>query len=131
LWSKSQDLFLPRLLWSKNEKRHLTFSEILLSSLSWGISQTFYDNAGVEILHNTPDDINEIVLEMLMRLDGQLTYSVTDERLQERIRSLTEVCNSSLGAKHLALNCRIGKDFLRKYEALVEPEAEREIMKPG
>ena len=130
-WSKNQDLFLPRLLWSINEKRHLTFSEILLSPLSWGISQTFYNNAGVEMLHNTPDEINEIVLEMLMRLDGQLTYSVTDERLQERIRSLTEVCNSSLGAKHLALNCRIGKDFLRKYEALVEPEAELEIMKPG
>ena len=116
----NQDLLLPRLLWSSTEERHLTFSEILSSSLSGGVSQSFYDHSGVEVLENTPEEINDIVLEMLMRLDGELTYCESDEQLQERFRSLTAVCNGLLGAKDLTVNCRIGKEFLRKYATLLD-----------
>jgi len=121
----SKDLFLPKLLWSLDENRHLTFSEILSSPLSGGVSQSFYDYSGVEILENTPEEINDIVLEMLVRLDGKLTYSVSDGRLQKRFRSLTAACNTSLGAKDLTFICQIGKDFLRKYATLLDalPEA--------
>ena len=129
MWSSSKDLFLPRLLWSKKEQRNLTFNEILSSPLSGGVSQSFYDNAGVEVIENTPEEINDIVSEMLNRLDGKLTYTKTDEQLQERIRSLTAVCNSYLGAKDLKINCRVGKDFLCKYSDLTELESKHEILK--
>ena len=131
MWSSSKDLFLPRLLWSIKEQRNLTFNEILSSPLSGGVSQSFYDNAGVEVIENTPEEINDIVSEMLNRLDGKLTYSKTDEQLQERIRSLTAVCNSYFGAKDLKINCRVGKDFLYKYSDLTELECKQEILKTG
>jgi putative glycosyltransferase (TIGR04372 family) len=120
----SKDLFLPRLFWSLKENRNLTFAEILSSKVSAGISQSSYDRLGVDILENTPEEINDIVLEMLMRLDGTLTYSASDERLQERFQSLTANCGTFLGQKDLMINSRIGKDFLRKYDTLLDAEVD-------
>jgi len=116
----SSDLFLPKLFWSPQESRLLTFPEIMSSPLSAGVVQSSYDRFEVEILENTPEEINDIVLEMLMRLDGQLTYSVSDRRLQKQFLSLTAVSNTSVGAKDLMVNSRIGKDFLRKYATLLD-----------
>ena len=120
----SQDLFLPRLFWSLKEKRHLTFPEILSSPLGAAFLQFQYDKLGVEILENTPEEINDIVLEMLMRLDGELTFSAPDERLQERFQSLTAGCGTFPGAKDLTINCRMGKDFLREYATLLDAPAQ-------
>ena len=116
------DLFLPRLFWSVKEGRHLTFTEILSSKLGTGINQSSYDRLGVDILDNTPEEINDIVLEMLMRLDGDLIYSTSDERLQERFQLLTAACGIHLGRKDLTINPRIGKEFLSKYDTLLDDE---------
>ena len=128
LFYPSKDLFLPRLFWSIKEQRHLTFAEILSSSLTAGIDQSSYDRFGVDILENSPEEINDIVLEMLMRLDGKLTYSESDEGLQERFRSLTGACGTFLGQKDLTINSRIGKDFLRKYDSLLDAEVDPKLV---
>jgi putative glycosyltransferase (TIGR04372 family) len=120
LFYSSNDLFLPRLLWSLIDKRILTFTEILSSPLSAGTEQSCYDRSGVCALANTPEEINDIVVEMLMRLDGKLTYSASDERLQEEFQTLTVACNALLGARDVMFNCRIGKDFLREHATLLE-----------
>lgn len=121
------DLFLPRLFWSLKENRRLTFAEILSSKLSAGIDQSSYDRLGVKILENTPEEINDIVLEMVMRIEGTLTYSASDELLQERFQSLTAECGTFLGRKDLTINPRMGKDFLRKYDSLFDAEVGPEL----
>ena len=125
----NKDLFLPRLFWSPKEKRHLTFTEILSSKVAAGIEQSSYDRLGVDILQNSPEEINDIVLEMILRLNGTVTYSSSDKQLQERFRSLTAACGTFLGRHDLTINCRIGKDFLRKYEALLDTAEDPEIGK--
>ena len=126
LWLSSKDLFLPKLFWSLREKRNLTFPEILSSPLSSGIDQSSYDKLGVEILENTPEEINDIVLEMLMRIDGKLTYSASDERLQKQFQSLTAACGTFPAAKDLTINCRMGNAFLGKHATLLEPPPQSE-----
>jgi putative glycosyltransferase (TIGR04372 family) len=121
------DLFLPRLFWSLKEERHLTFAEILSSELRSGINQSSYDKLGVKILENTPEEINDIVLEMLTRLDGNLAYSEYDERLQEQFKSLTAECGTMLGRKDLTINPHISKDFLRKHVALLNAEVDPKL----
>jgi putative glycosyltransferase (TIGR04372 family) len=131
MFFSNKDLVLPRLFWSLKEKRRLSFAEILSSSVSAGVDQSSYDRLGVEILQNTPEEINDIVLEMILRLDGNLTYSASEEQLQERFRSLTGACGTFVGQKDLMINARIGKDFLRKYETLFDTEVDREIKAGG
>lgn len=127
LFFAGKDLVLPRLLWSIKEQRHHTFAEMLSSPLSAGVSQFSYDRLGVKILENTPDEINDIVLEMMRRLDGELIYSEPDEQLQERFQSLTAECGTLLGPKDLMINCRVGKDFLRKHATLFDAAVDQNI----
>tara|TARA_Y100000588_G_scaffold395323_2_gene523404 strand:- start:10523 stop:11902 length:1380 start_codon:yes stop_codon:yes gene_type:complete len=113
-----KDLFIPRMIWSTNESRLITFPEIMSSSLGQGADQCSYDRLGVEILENKPEEINDVVSEMLMRLDGKISYTESDEQLQTRLRSLTSAC--AIGPNKVMINARIGREFLRKYAALLD-----------
>lgn len=114
-----QDIFLPKLCRSVKNGRYLSFTDMLSPPLSTSLVRTGYELAGVEIVDNTPEEINDAVLEMLASLDGTLSYTKDDEQLQERFKSLTATCGTLIGQKDLGFNCRIGKDFLRKYASLL------------
>jgi hypothetical protein len=67
---------------------------------------------GIKFVDNTPEEINDVVIEMLDRLEGKLKYSDKDTELQERF--------ASLSSRHASkANARIGRDFLRKWEHLL------------
>ena len=70
---------------------------------------------GIKIVDNTPEEINDIVLEMLGQLENTLIYSPEDEQLQERLRQFKPVFSSQFGT-NLG---RVGRDFLRKYAHLL------------
>jgi putative glycosyltransferase (TIGR04372 family) len=119
LFFSTQDLFIPKLCRSVSDGRVLKFSEQLSRPLSTSCVQSSYDLAGVEIDDNTADEINDVVLEMLMRLDGAIVYSEDDDRLQEKFNSLTKICGTLVGLQNEGINCRIGRNFVREHADLL------------
>lgn len=109
-----QDIGIPKLFWSLEEKRYLSFKEILSSPIgnfSWDYLFASYNIQAVE---NSPEDIREVAIEMLDRLEGKLQYSQDDECIQAQFKSLMNPTHFSYGAIS-----RVGKSFLKKYEYLL------------
>jgi hypothetical protein len=66
---------------------------------------------------NTPDDIRDLVLEMLERTAGTVVYTEKDEALQRRFKQMMRPSHYSYGSV-----ARVGRDFLRKYRRLLDDE---------
>jgi len=109
-----EDIGIPKLIWSEKEKRYLSFKEVLSSPIAnFRYSDLFATNA-IQVVENSPEDIKEVVIEILDKIEGKLKYSEDDERLQARFKSLMNPSNYSYGAIS-----RVGRCFLRKYEYLL------------
>lgn len=111
LWF-SQNIQIFKLRWSEKESRYLNFSEIITSDLGWAESTEYLASMGVKLVDNTPEEINDAVMEMMDGLEGKQSYSREDEELQKRF---DKVCNLDAYKK----NSRIGRDFLRKWAHLL------------
>lgn len=112
-----RDIWIPKLHWSVSENRYMTFAEVLLSPLrQFGRTEDF-DAAGVSLVDNSPEEIGDLAVEMMDRLEGNLHYSVEDECLQKRFKSLLEA-EPMYGTRAC-----VGRDFLRKYAWLLPDEA--------
>jgi putative glycosyltransferase (TIGR04372 family) len=108
----NKDLCIFKLYWSEREACYLNFEEVLSLTFAGSKGTGCPAFQGIEFVDNTPQEINDVVIEMLDRLEGKLQYSNKDEELQERFARLY----SSHSRK---ANARIGRDFLRKWEHLL------------
>lgn len=115
----SRDIFIPRICRSKTENRALAFSKLISPSLGFAISQLQYDRLGVDVVENTPEEIDNVVREMLERFNGHLVYSEENEYSEEQFKSLAEMCGKLYGDENIRLNARVGRDFLQKYTVLL------------
>ena len=115
LWCGPFDVGIPKLIWSLKEERYLSFKEVLSSPISNFRFDPLYSKAGVCVVDNSPEDIKELAMEMLDRVDGKALYFDEDERLQERFKSLMNPSHYSYGSAS-----RVGRDFLRKYAVLLD-----------
>ncbi len=111
-WWFSQDICIFKLHWSEHEARYLDFAEIISSALGWAESTDYLASQRIKLVDNTPKEINDVVLEMLDRLQGEPKYSKEDEELQKRFNQLY-ISNINTA------NFGIGRDFLRKWEHLL------------
>jgi hypothetical protein len=62
------DLFIPKKLWLKNEKRYLIYQEIIQSGIGSCHHSDKYFEKGLEIQENSAAEILDVVLEMEDRL---------------------------------------------------------------
>ncbi len=115
-------LCIPKKLWLVQERRFMTFREIFNSEVyCYGKSQ-LYEEAGIEAIENTEDEIASAVKEFDDRLNGVWQTTEEDEILQERFRALFK------HGHHVFLNTgksgvfriRIGAEFLRQNAELLE-----------
>ncbi|WP_341738406.1 TIGR04372 family glycosyltransferase [Microcoleus sp. CAWBG640] len=106
---QSQDLFIPKLAWSEVENRYLTFEEALAPRFFFNLNSKLLYSWGIKVVDNTPEEINDLVLEMLDRLEGKFQYTEEDEILQQHFNSLQTPYGPS------AFNSRMGRSFLQKY----------------
>ncbi len=109
-----QDVGIPKPIWSIKEKRYLTFEEIFNSQISIDRLDSMYVQAGVKAIENSPEEIRDLAIEMLEKVEGLIAYTQEDERLQNRFKSLMSKKHYSYGALS-----RVGRDFLRKYKDLL------------
>lgn len=107
-------IYIPKLYWSTTEERYLTFKEALTPPLDFTDNNNVFKLFNIKIVDNTPEEINDLVLEMLDRLNGSIKYSEEDENLQEEFFKLLPY-KKRIGGK-------MGRAFLRKYARLL-PDA--------
>jgi len=109
------DLFIPKKVWSPEEKRFLTFRELLES----GVANYFYSEqfveARLEVVENTAEEILDLAKEMNEYLNGKFEYTQEDEELQKRSHSLFQPHHYSYGTP-----ARIGAKFLRQNKELLK-----------
>lgn len=67
----------------------------------------------IDILENTPEEIDDAVQEMQKRLDGTWKVKPEDKELQERFWEINKM------GKIKSENLFIGTNFLRKYKHLL------------
>ena len=110
-WSK-KDIFIPKLYWSKTEERYLTFKEALAPGIGDCYDGRFFEESGIKLIDNTQEEINDLVLEMMGRFNGNLEYTEEDEILQEEFRTL-------LPYKDYGISSRVGMKLLRQHTKLL------------
>ncbi len=110
-----RDLTLPKLIRSNATGRPMTFPELFagpIADLRFGAQ---FREAGVTVIDNTREEIFQVVMEMLERVEGTHRDSPDDEALQQRFRSLFHEGNYTFGGPG-----RVGADFLRAHRKLLD-----------
>lgn len=113
-WS-SNYLFIPKKLWLREECRFLGFREILDSGIGRFLRTKQYEQLGIEVVENAPEEITALAVEMDERLKGTWETTREDEELQQYFWSLFKP--SELNGVFLS---RIGAEFLRQNRELLE-----------
>lgn len=115
----SQDLCIPRMCFSKDKERYLSFRELISPPVGTATAQSHFDHQNVQIIENKPEEIKAVVEEMLDRYRGTLKYSEEDETLQKEFQKIAENCGKVYGDLGLAAHVRIGKEFLNTHAELL------------
>jgi putative glycosyltransferase (TIGR04372 family) len=108
---------VPKLLFSRSKNRLLTFKEILSTEIgNYGLTQQ-YENDGLDIIENTPEEILDAVIEMDMRLNYKWVEEHNDDELQRKFWMLfPKNTNYHAGERQ----SRVGAAFLRKHHLLLD-----------
>ncbi len=123
----SQDLFIPRLCFSKGRGNHLSFHELISPPISTVEGQSHFDNRNIRVVPNSSEEIKALVEEMLEKCAGNLKYSEEDEILQKCFRETTVNCGKIYGEDlGLVSHARIGRKFLRDHAALLSANGAKE-----
>ena len=110
LWFNPCDISIPKLLWSEDLGRHLRFDEIFESPVARFRYASLYAKAKLRVQENSADDITDLAVEMLERLDGKFAEFAEDERRLLRFRSLFRQDHYAVDSR-----ARCGVLFLRRH----------------
>lgn len=113
-WSPN-DLFICKKHWLTEQNRFMTFREILDSGAGRFNRTEQYEDLGIEIIDNSPEEITALVTEMHLRLSGTWQSSADAEELQQRFRSLLETSD-----RHGEIRSRMGSDFLSQNREMLD-----------
>jgi putative glycosyltransferase (TIGR04372 family) len=126
LYLSDPDIFLPKLAKRAKDGKLLGFSEIMSAPFSQCVIDINYKQLGVDLINNTPEEIQEIVVEMIDKIDGQFKSDSTDELLQLRFKEMTAEVGTLFGLDNFPINCRIGARFLDRHQELLFPSKQYE-----
>lgn len=97
------------------ENRELTLSEIFSRGVGFVPRTSNYESNGVQLVENTPEEIRDVVVEMLERLDDTWKPQPEDEALQRKFWEIfpVDAKDSSNVPIHGQIRMRFGAQFLR------------------
>ncbi len=113
-WS-DQFLSILKLLRNKKDGRLLSFKEMLNENIRYGVQTKMFEDQGLEVIKNSPEEIRDVVLEMEERLKGQWKTTEEQEELQSQFWGDFPFTNGVHGPHNYS---RIGALFLEKYQYL-------------
>jgi putative glycosyltransferase (TIGR04372 family) len=117
LWYNARDISIPKLLWSERLNRHLRFDEVLISPVAKYRYAALYRNAGIRVEENSAEDIRNLAIEMLDRLENRFVELGGDEELFHCFLSLLFEGHYAFGSC-----ARIATLFLRRHPELQPPK---------
>jgi len=112
------DLSIPKLYRRLRDGWLLPFGEIFGTQAANFRFAHQYQRAGIEVVENTAQEILEVTVEMLERLDGRFFARPGDEALHTAFMSLLRPGDYSYGAAS-----HVGATFLRQRQDLLPPRS--------
>lgn len=107
------NISIPKLL--RNQSGELIkFPEIFGSPIAQFFDSKTYEQNGLTVIDNTPEEIRDMTVELLDRIDNGKSYSMHDERLQAIYKSYIRKGHYCYGVRS-----RIGRKFLSKHAELL------------
>lgn len=110
------DLFIPKKLWLREERRFMTFREIFDRRIDNIRIGKHYEQLGIEPVENAPEEIKALAVEMDERLKGTWQTTEEDEELQRRFWSIYRPDKLF----HGVIVSHIGAEFLRQNQELLD-----------
>ena len=116
---RSQDLYLPR--WLKNSKTGdlISFEDYMSPPVANFSSEQNFIDANLQWIENTPEELEAVTKEMLLRTDKNISPKIYEDKLQLRFKDLAEACGHKYGYKKLKAFASISQDFINKYSDLI------------
>lgn len=111
----SNIISIPKKYWLIEQKRFMTFKEIYTSGAGRFLRTEYYEKLGIELIENTPNEIQEVSMEMHQRLNNNWETTEEDVVLQKRFWN-----NFPKSEFHGEILARIGADFLRQNSVLLD-----------
>ncbi len=113
-WS-NKDLLLTKHHILQHENRELMLSEIFSEGVGYCMVTQCYIDKHIKLKENTPNEISDITMEMVSRLDGSWNPEPEDEFLQNRFWEIfpVEVKNDSGTPIHGEIKALFGANYLR------------------
>jgi len=114
-----RDVFIHKRFRNTETGRLLNIRESITPPLFLALSPFSIDDAGLDVIPNTPDEIREAAIEMMDRLDGVCDYSDADNEVQGKYMAMADPYN-------IQWSCRVGRYFLNQHpELIVDQEKEQ------
>ena len=110
-----RDLAVPKLLRRSGDGQYLSIRSSVEPPMTWTQFPGFYAERGLEIVDNSPADIEDAVTEMIDRLEGVFRPAPDDERRQAKFRAHGAIDG-------IEINSRVGAAFLREHPFLIEED---------
>lgn len=92
--------------------RVLSFAETAQHPSAFDNLCESYQPAGLDVIDNTPEEIQDVAIEVLERIDGTYSESAEDIARQNAYKQLVTPDHYCFGS-----GARIGRDFLRRHKA--------------
>ena len=106
-----KDIYIPKQLYSDRMGRTLTFEEMLFSKAGWVQFEDQLAMKGIRSIDNSPEELTDLVVEMIEREDGLEVLTEEDHKMQKIFNELVVGAGSYVGA-------RIGTRYLRRHPEL-------------
>lgn len=110
----NDSVFIPKKLWLTSENRFMTFSEIIKGGQRWLYETEEYEQLGIQVIDNTPEEILAVTKEMELRMMGEWSPTQEDIELQAAFHNLLRPYDLTAD-----IVTTIGSDFLRNNKCLI------------
>ncbi len=94
IYAHENDLVMFKKYFSRKLGRNLTYEEIVLSPISSFIKSELFEQAGIEVVQNSPDEILMAVKEMIARLNGSYPSSEESANINQEVQAIHEKAHS-------------------------------------
>ena len=115
LTSNTNIISIPKKMWLRQEERYLDFDEIFKKGIGRFLKSQYYEEFGIDLIENTPEEITDVAMEMHERLSGTWRTSMEEQVLQSKFWSLLP--KSELHGNQIL--SRVGTNYLEKYQKLL------------
>ena len=110
----SQDFFMPKRMQYKHSKIDIDIVDIMTPPFNLAFNDGIYDNIlKVDIIENTEEEIKDITIEMMEKINGTLNYSDEETYLQNKFKEITAKKETVPGLPNFQIQCNIGRKFIR------------------